>query len=263
MKKIGFDDLSISTYLELVKRLGSIEFIHSPDIILTLRKKKDEKEIEYIRKAAMLTDKGAEAGIESIKTGVYEYEIAAEIEYAMRVHGSEGVAFETVVASGPRSAFPHGLSSDRIIQDGDFVTIDLGAVYLGYRCDITRTIIVGKPSPNQLRMINLVLKAQREAFKFIRAEKKTRDVDAVARRILAEDGFDKFFIHGLGHGIGLDIHEPPTLSPKSQEILEEGNVVSNEPGIYIQGLGGVRIEDTVLVHKDKGENLTKAGYYGQ
>ena len=261
-KNLGFDDLSLSTYLNLVKKLGSsTKVVQSPDILLRLRKRKDRGELECIRKAAALTDDGAEAGIEAVKAGVHEYEIAAEIEYSMRTQGSEGVAFETVVASGPRSAFPHGLSSDRIVREGDFVVMDLGAVYSGYRCDITRTVVVGKPSSNQLKMLDSVSKAQREAFRFIRAGERTRDVDAAARRVLSDEGFDRLFIHGLGHGIGLDIHEAPTLSPRSREILEEGNVVSDEPGIYIQGVGGVRIEDTILVRKNDGESLTRAKYY--
>jgi len=261
-ERLGFDDLTIAMYLSLGEKLGgSMKLIHSPETVMRLRRRKDEREIQYIMRAAMLTDEGAEAGIEAVKAGIHEYEIAAEIEYAMRIHGSEGVAFETVVASGPRSALPHGLSSDRIVREGDFVTMDLGAVYSGYCCDITRTVTAGKPSSKQLQMLDTVLKAQREAFKSIRAGEKTRSVDDAARRVLEEEGFGGSFIHGLGHGVGLDIHEAPTLSPKSREVLEEGNVVSNEPGIYIQGFGGVRIEDTVWVHRDKGENLTKAAYH--
>lgn len=261
MREIVFDELQMSMYLKFVKESKDITFNYNPDISTKLRSRKDERELEYIKCAAELTDEGAEAGIGTIKSGIHEYEVAAEIEYAMRRHGSEGTAFETVVASGPRSSYPHGVCSDRIIGDGDFVILDLGAVYSGYRCDITRTTIVGKPSSKQLRMLNLVMKAKEEAFRLIRPGIKTREVDAVARRVLSNEGFNKFFIHGLGHGIGLDIHELPTLSPRSRETLEEGNVISNEPGIYIKNIGGVRIEDTVLVHKNGGENLTKAQYY--
>ncbi len=261
MKKIVFDALTISVYLKLIKEMKGARFKYDPSIVAKLRRRKDDRELGYIRKAAVLTDKGVEAGMESIKPGVHEYEIAAEIEYAMRIRGSKGTAFETVVASGPRSAYPHGVCSDRIIQKGDFVILDLGAIYSGYCCDITRTKIVGNPSSKQLRMLNVVKKAHEEAFKTIRAGIKTRDVDAVARNVLAKEKLEKYFIHGLGHGIGLDIHEAPTLSSKSNETLEVGNVISNEPGIYIPGFGGVRIEDTVLVQKNCGENLTQATYY--
>ena len=261
MKDIAFDELQMSMYLKLVKESKDIIFSYNPDIVMRLRSRKDERELEYIKYAAKLTDEGAEAGMGAVKSGIHEYNVAAEIEYAMRRRGSEGTAFETVVASGPRSAYPHGVCSDRIIGDGDFVILDLGAVYSGYRCDITRTTIVGKPSPKQLRMLNIVMKAKEEAFRSIRAGIKTREVDAVARRVLSNERFNKFFIHGLGHGIGLDIHELPTISPRTRETLEKGNVISNEPGIYIRNIGGVRIEDTVLVHKNEGENLTKAKYY--
>ncbi|UCH01822.1 MAG: aminopeptidase P family protein [Candidatus Bathyarchaeota archaeon] len=261
MKKIVFDALTMSLYLKLVKEMKNTHFNYDPSIVAKLRRKKDNKELGYIRKAAALTDKGVEAGLEAVKPGIHEYEIAAEIEYAMRIRGSKGTAFETVVASGPRSAYPHGVCSDRIIRKGDLVILDLGAIYSGYCCDITRTKIVGNPSSKQLRMFNAVKKAHEEAFKTLRAGIKTRDVDAVARTVLAKEKLDKFFIHGLGHGIGLEIHEAPTLSSRSNETLEVRNVVSNEPGIYIQGFGGVRIEDTVLIHKNCGENLTKATYH--
>lgn len=260
MRNIGFDNVSISTYLKLVEEMKEIRFKQSQDIIMSLRRSKDERELTFLREAAKLTDAGVEAGIEAIKPGIHEYEVAAEIEYAMRSRGSEGTAFETVVASGPRSAYPHGVCSDRIIREDDFVVLDLGAVCSGYRSDITRTTVVGKPSDKQSKILNLVLKAQEEAFKSIHADTKTRDVDAVARKIFTDAGFGKLFIHGLGHGVGLDIHEAPTLSPRSREILEEGDVITDEPGIYIQGFGGVRIEDTVLVHKSHGEKLTKATY---
>ncbi|MDQ1280400.1 MAG: Aminopeptidase family protein [Thermoproteota archaeon] len=260
MKSVVFDSLSTSMYLKLVQEMKEVEFKQDQDILMSLRRQKDEREIAFLIEAAKLADFGAEAGMEAIKPRIHEYEVAAEIEYAMRRRGSEGVAFETVVASGPRSAYPHGVCSDRIINEGELVVLDLGATYLGYRSDITRTAVVGKPTIRQKKIFDVVLKAQEEAFKSIHAKVRASDVDGVARKIITNEGFSDFFIHSLGHGVGLDIHEAPTLSPKSKEILLEGDVVTDEPGIYIPGFGGVRIEDTVLIHKNHGEKLTKTPY---
>jgi len=260
IKAVGFDDLPISTYLTIGKELELTKLVQNQSIVWELRRVKDDKEISFMRRAAELTDVGAKVGMEVVGVDVREYEVAAEIEYAMRRMGSEGVAFETVVASGPRSTYPHGVSTDRIIKDGDLVVLDLGAVYSGYRCDITRTVVVGNPLPRQARIIKLLIKAEEEAFKAIREGVRARDVDVVARKIVEDGGFGRHFIHGLGHGVGLDIHEPPRLSSESEDVLEGGNVVTDEPGIYVPCFGA-RIEDTVLVHRNCGEKLTKTGYF--
>ncbi len=257
---VGFDDLSIAWYLNLTQELASKSLIQNQSLVWDLRRVKDDEEIGFMRKAAELTDTGANVGMEFVSDGVREYEVAAEIEYEMRRRGSEGVAFETVVASGPRSAYPHGLSTDRVIKRGDSVVMDLGAVYRGYRSDITRTVIVGTPSPNQVRVLNLLMEAQEEAFKAIRDGVNASDIDALARNIIAAEGYGRYFIHGLGHGVGLDIHEPPRLSHQSTDCLKAGNVVTDEPGIYLPGFGA-RIEDTVLVHQTDGERLTRANYF--
>ncbi len=257
---VGFDDLPIAWYLQLTKDVASTSLSHIPRLVGNLRRVKNEQEITLMKKAAELTDVGALTGMECVRAGVREYEVAAEIEYAMRQRGSEGAAFETVVASGPRSAHPHGVSTDRVITRGDAVVLDLGAVYHGYRCDITRTVIVGKPSSTQADVLKLLMDAQEDAFTAIREGVEAKAVDRRARTIIAEKGFDRYFIHGLGHGVGLDIHEPPTLSPESEDVLEAGNVVTDEPGLYLPGFGA-RIEDTVLVHEGCGEKLTKTRYF--
>lgn len=214
-----------------------------------------------MKEAAAWTDVGARVGMEWVRAGVREYEVAAEIEYAMRRRGSEGAAFETVVASGPRSAHPHGVASDRVIARGDAVVLDLGAVYRGYRCDITRTVFVGAPSPQQAAVFQAVMGAHDAALQGMRDGVEARGVDQQARQVLAAQGWDAYFIHGLGHGVGLDIHEPPTLSPESEDILVAGNVVTDEPGVYLPGFG-VRIEDTVLIQREDGQKLTQAPYGG-
>jgi Xaa-Pro dipeptidase len=256
-KRLGLDDLPASTYLGLVERFGSIEFKVDVDIVWKLRMIKDDNEVRYIRKAAKLADAGMETALAMIKAGVREYQVAAEAEYAMRVAGSEGVAFDTLVASGPRSSLPHGICSDRKIKEGDVVFVDVGATFNGYRSDITRAAIVGKPTMQQAKVYAAVLEAQEEAIKAIHANVSACEVDEVARRVLKKSDYENKFIHGLGHGIGLDTHEPPKLSPSSKDVLEMGNVITIEPGVYIPYKWGIRIEDTVLVLKKNAERLTK------
>ena len=253
---VHFDSLSSQTYLELAKRLGierlGEKMVADPELVLALRGVKDEAELNYIRRAGELASLGVEAGVEAVKPWAKEYEVAAAAEYAMRAAGSEGTSFETIVASGPRSAYPHGLASDRVIKGGDLVTIDLGATFGGYCSDLTRTVVAGEPSTEQLRILNLVAEAQRVAIQKIAGGIEARAVDAVAREVLAGGGCGGYFIHGLGHGVGLSVHESPVLSPGSGDVLREGNVVTAEPGVYIVGFGGARIEDMVLVHENRG-----------
>jgi Xaa-Pro aminopeptidase len=198
--------------------------------------------------------------LETIKPGLREYEVAAEIEYAMRKLGSGGVAFDTIVASGSRSAFPHGGCTDRTIRRGDLVVVDVGAKHQHYRADLTRTVTVGKQSVRQVKIHKVVREAQNRAFQKVKAGVKACDVDAVARKFIEKEGYGECFVHGLGHGVGLDVHEPPSLNPEAKDKLKTGNVVTVEPGIYITNFGGIRIEDTVLVGENRAERLTKASY---
>jgi Xaa-Pro aminopeptidase len=200
------------------------------------------------------------AAYEILKPGMKEYEVAAEIEYAMRKRGSYGTAFETAVSSGPRSAFPHGGCSDRELREGDLVVVDFGATYKFYRSDMTRTLMAGQPLEKQKKLYEIVKAAQEKAFEAIKPNVKAKDVDAVARKIIEDAGYGEYFVHGLGHGVGLEVHEPPTLSSSSKEALTVGNVVTDEPGIYLVGYGGVRVEDTVLVQKNGAEKLTNGPY---
>jgi Xaa-Pro aminopeptidase len=197
---------------------------------------------------------------EIARPGIKEKEVAAEIEYAMRKAGSDGSAFETIVASGVTSAFPHGGNLEKTIHEGDFVVVDLGATYRLYRSDITRTFIAGKPSEKQTKIYETVKLAQQKAFETIKHGVLASEVDLVARRVIEAAGFGEFFVHNLGHGVGLEVHEAPILSPDSKDVLEAGNVVTDEPGIYMLGSGGVRIEDTILVTREGAEKLTVAPY---
>jgi len=260
LKSIGFDVLSAYHYLTLRKALKTTRIKPTGKLVQELRMVKDPTELASIKKAAELTDVGVKAALNAIKLGVREYEVAAEIEYAMRKLGSEGVAFDTIVASGARSAFPHGGCTDQKIRKGEFIVLDVGARHNNYRADLTRTFMIGKPSSKQKKIYEVAREAHKKAFETIKAGVKARDVDAAARRVIEKAGFGKYFVHGLGHGVGLDVHEAPTLNPESKERLTVGNVVTDEPGIYIVNYGGVRIEDTVLVHRNKAEKLTKATY---
>lgn len=258
--RVGFDALSASTYMKLAKSLKGVKLKDKSNMVWKLRMIKDETELNYMRRAAALTSEGMKAAIQTVKAGLREFEVAAEIEYAMRRRGSGGVAFDTAVASGVRSAYPHGGCTDRKIRKGDFVVLDIGARYQNYRSDLTRTLTVGEPSSKQQRVYRVVKEAQEKAFQNVRAGVKACNVDTVARELIENEGYGEYFVHSLGHGVGLEIHESPTLGPESKDKLRAGNVVTVEPGIYIVDFGGVRIEDTVLVRKGRAEKLTDASY---
>lgn len=260
-KKIASDTLTSEGYSNLTKRLREKAKIKiQNELVWELRKIKGEEELKLMRKAGELTSKGMKTVYEVLRAGMKEYEVAAEMEYAMRKNGSWGTAFETIIVSGVRSAFPHGGCTDREIRKGDLIVVDMGATYKYYRSDITRTISAGKPTEKQERIYKIVKTAQEKAFNAIKSNAKIRDVDASARKVIEKAGYGECFVHSLGHGIGLEVHEPPILNPESKGKLKVGNVITNEPGIYIVGFGGIRIEDTVVVQKGKAEKLTKGPY---
>ena len=260
VRKLGFDQLPVRTYRRLVKELGEEALVDIEEGVWALRKVKDEREIVAIRKACEIAVKGMEVASELIEPGRTELEIAGEVERAMRKAGSEGHPFGTIVASGPNSALPHARASRKELREGELVVVDLGATYEGYVSDMTRTFVVGKPEAWQEELHVLTLKAQQEAVKAVEAGAKACDVDAVARGIITEAGYGPYFVYSLGHGVGIDVHEPPRLAPGVEEALRAGYVVTVEPGIYLPGKGGVRIEDTVLVTEGGREVLTKFPY---
>lgn len=261
VEHMAFDTLDVESWQTLSKSIGEkSKLTADSSYVRDLRKIKDEKEIDLMRKAAKLASIGMKAAYETLEPGWKEKDIAAEIEYAMRRNGSDGTSFETSVASAESSAYPHGGCSDRKIMEGDLVVVDLGAKYKFYCSDITRTLVAGKPSEKQTKLYQIVQRAYERAFKAIVPGAKGCDVDGAARKTIDEAGYGEYFVHGLGHGVGLEIHEPPTLSISSKDILSAGNVVTDEPGIYLVGYGGIRIEDTVLVTKTGAERLTEAPY---
>ncbi|RLI06043.1 hypothetical protein DRO26_00335 [Candidatus Bathyarchaeota archaeon] len=257
-KKVCFDSLTFNQYKILTKKLSKTKIECKPDILLKLREIKDKNEVELIKKATKISDKSMEVVTEFLRTGIREYEVAAEIEYVMRKMGSEGFAFKTIVASGFRSSYPHGESSDKEILDGEVVVVDIGAKFMGYNSDITRTFFVGKPTNTYRKIYKVVYEAQIKALENIRTGMEGWEADAIARKIIQKEGYGEYFIHGLGHGIGIEVHEPPRLSKKSRDKLKKMNVITVEPGIYLPKKFGVRIEDVVLV-TDKGlEVLSKS-----
>ena len=260
-KHLAVDALSVEGWQALAKSVGDEKKLGcGSGFVRDLRMVKDKSEIELMRKAGELASLGVKVAYETVAPGVAEREVAAEIEYAMRKHGSDGTSFDTSVASGSNSAYPHGGCSDKKIREGDLVIVDLGARYRFYCSDVTRTLVAGKPSEKQKKLYRIVLEAYERAFDAIKPGVKASEVDAVGRRIVEDAGYGEFFVHGLGHGVGLEIHEPPTLSRSGMETLVVGNVVTNEPGIYLVGYGGIRVEDTVLVTKAGAEKLTQGAY---
>ncbi len=220
----------------------------------SLRAVKDAGELVSISRAAALTDQALDHVLGILKPGLREVDVALALEAYMRGHGSEGVAFEPVVASGPNSSKPHAGITMRVIGEGDLLTMDLGARIDGYCADLTRTVVIGRASDKQREVYEAVLAANEAGRAAVRAGAHGADVDGVARTLLSERGFGEAFGHGLGHGVGLEIHEMPGLRQTSADVLEPGNVVTVEPGVYLPGFGGVRIEDLVAV-EDGGHKL--------
>jgi len=260
VKKLAVDALGVQAWVNLIDELDGCKVEVNNSHIESLRLVKDEQEIEYMRKAGELTSEGMKAAFNAAKPGAKEFEVAAEIEYAMRSRGAGPTAFETIVASGTCSAFPHGGCSGREIQEGDLVVVDIGATYEYYCSDMTRTFVAGKPSAKQQKIYDTVKAAQQKAFQAAKAGVVAADLDAVARKIITDAGFGEYFVHRLGHGVGLEVHESPSMNSTNREKLVTGCVVTDEPGIYVPGFGGVRVEDTLLIGRDGAERLTVGPY---
>lgn len=220
------------------------------DTIRKLRLIKSEDEVEKLKKAQLIAEKAYLRVLDMVKPGITERQIALELEYLMKKNGAEKIAFDLITVTGKKTSLPHGVPSDVEIKEGDFITFDIGAVYEGYHSDMTRTIAVGKVSDEQKKIYDIVLKAHLEGLKSVKAGVNAFDVDKVCRDIIIEEGYGEYFGHGTGHGVGLEIHEEPRVSPKGNTILAPGMIITVEPGIYLPDKFGVRIEDTVLVTEE-------------
>lgn len=258
ISSVGFEEdfVSFGTYTNLKSSLEDIELIPLNGLIEDIRQVKDEDEVDRISKAQVLAEEALSYVKGMIRPGLTERQIALELEFYIKKKGSSGLSFDTIVASGLRSSLPHGKATDKVIEDGDFVTIDFGIVWDWYCSDMTRTYVVGRASDKQKEIYNVVLEAQVTALEGIKAGLTGIEADKLARDIIEKYGYGDYFGHGLGHGVGLQVHELPMVNKRGAKPLEENSVITCEPGIYIPGFGGVRIED-LLVVKDNGIlNLT-------
>jgi Xaa-Pro aminopeptidase len=247
--KLGFEEqhVTYAEYQAWSKALAPVELVPLPSLVEELRAVKDEAEIAVMQEAAELADNTFKYILGYIETGRTELEIALEMETFMRRNGASGPSFDTIVASGERSALPHGVASSRMVATDEFVKLDFGALYNGYCSDLTRTVVIGTPSDKHREIYSIVLEAQLHALAHIRPGMTGREADALTRDIIKRYGYGEFFGHGTGHGLGMEIHESPRLSLKSDTILTPGMTVTVEPGIYLPGFGGVRIEDDVVI----------------
>ncbi len=252
ISSIGFEDskLTVKEFEQLITKFESTKWIEMNNIIEEIRMIKDDSEIELIAHAASIGDAAFSHIIDYIKPGMTEIEVAIELEYYMKKNGASKLSFDSIVASGKRSSLPHAMPTNKVIEHGDFVTLDFGCIYKGYCSDMTRTIVIGEASDKQKEIYALVLKAQLNACNHIKAGIIGKVGDGYARDIIDKAGYRINFGHGLGHGLGLEVHEKPRLSLLSEDLIKENMIMSIEPGIYIPGFGGVRIEDLVLITKD-------------
>ena len=231
---------------------------NADELIAALRRRKNEYEKNKIIEAQCIAEAAFEHIIGFIKAGVTEKQVALELDYFMLSHGAECVSFETIAVSGKNSSMPHGVPSDKKIENGDFITMDFGAVVDGYHSDMTRTVAFGEISTKQAEVYETVLSAQLASLAVLKSGVTCFDADEAARSVIRNAGYADFFGHGTGHGVGIEIHEHPRLSPKSKQTLETGDVVTVEPGIYLPDEFGVRIEDMAFITENGCENLTKS-----
>lgn len=246
----------LNSYRKLLKGI-TLTSVGTDKLIDRLRMVKSEEEKNSVIKAQRIAEKAYEHILGFIREGVTERQIALELDFFMLRNGAEAVSFETIAVSGANSSKPHGVPTDKKICRGDFITMDYGAVVNGYHSDMTRTVAVGEVSDEQVLVYETVLGAQLRSLETLREGVKCSDADRAAREYINEKGYGEYFRHSTGHGVGLEIHEKPNLSPKSDFILQSGNIVTIEPGIYIPGKFGVRIEDLAIITKFGCENLTK------
>ena len=252
------ESINLSWYIKLMDMCEGYEFKLATEWINACRMVNDCEELEKIRQAEAIGDAAFTHILPLIKPGVSEADIALELEFFMKKQGAAKLSFDTIVASGPNSSMPHAQVTNRKIQCGDFITMDFGTMINGYHSDMTRTVAVGFATDEMKNVYDAVLRAQQNCLENIKAGIPCKDGDMFARSIINDAGYGKYFTHSTGHGVGVEIHEYPNLSPASDSILQVGNIVTVEPGIYIPEKFGVRIEDMALITENGCTNLTKA-----
>jgi len=260
IKAIAFEDgwLPVAQYAYITEALSGIEMVPLKDLCVRLRAVKSAIEIDNLRKACEITDRLYEYVLKFVKPGITELEIAEEMRHYLMKQYAAKPSFDFIVAAGENGSMPHAIPSGRAVHLGDMVTLDFGAEWLGYKADMTRTFAVGKPSDKMREIYGIVFEAQKRGAEALAPGAACRAVDFAARGFIEQKGYSAFFGHGLGHGVGLQIHERPNLKPISPDVLEPGMAVTVEPGIYLPGEGGVRIEDTCLITKSGWESLFKS-----
>ena len=253
---IEADSMTVSLRDQIAGERPGMEIVPTSGLVETLREIKDKHEIKRIRRAVWLAEKAFEVLRATLRPEKTEKQVTIELEHQMRLFGARWRGFPSIVGVGPRAALPHAVPTDRRIEQSDFVLVDWGADEGLYKSDLTRVLVTGKISPKLQRVYEVVLHAQTKAIAAIRPGATGPEVDRVARKVIADAGYGRYFGHGLGHGVGLEVHESPRLAAKSPSVLKAGMVLTVEPGIYLPGWGGVRIEDDVLVTRGGHEVLT-------
>ena len=257
IENLGYEEeyLTVAEYMGYKQRLNA-RLVPMSGKIAALRQIKEEYELERMRKAQQITDAAFTEVLTRIEPGMTEKELAAELIYCLLKNGGEGLSFDPIVVSGPNTSLPHGVPGDRRIREGDFVTMDFGVIYQGYCSDMTRTVAIGYASEEMRKVYDTVLQAQLAGIAATKAGVTGREVDAAARQVIEEAGYGPYFGHSYGHSIGMECHEMPSCSPSAETIMEQNVVASAEPGIYLPGKFGVRIEDVVIFKADGCENIT-------
>lgn len=259
INSLGFED-AFMTYAEysVFEEIIDAELAPASGLIEKMREQKDDAEIAIIEKACAIADEGFDHVLKMIRPGMTEIEVANQLDFFMRSLGATGTSFDTIVASGVRSALPHGVASEKMIEQGDLITLDFGCVFQGYVSDITRTFAIGDPGQQLKDIYQIVLAAQQKVIEAAKAGVTGSYLDGIARNFITEAGYGDAFGHSTGHGIGMEIHEGPNISRSNGEPLEIGNVITDEPGIYLPGLGGVRIEDDLVILAEGNRILTQS-----
>ncbi|MGB3346756.1 MAG: Xaa-Pro peptidase family protein [Candidatus Humimicrobiia bacterium] len=259
LKKLGFESnhITYQVFLKINRVIPKVELTPISRWVEEMRTVKSKEEIDLITKAANISDKAFSIIINEIEVGMKERDIANRLDFILRDLGADKESFDTIIASGIMSSMPHATASNKVVEDGDLVKLDFGSIIDGYHSDMTRMVVIGKSNSRQKNIFNIVLEAQTKALSAVRAGIKCKNLDKIARYIITEKGYGENFLHGLGHGVGLDIHESPALTKNSEDILKKGMVITIEPGIYFSDFGGVRIEDLLFVTDDGCEILSK------
>ena len=256
---LGYEEgyLSVAEFLDYEKNLNA-KLVPMHDKIAGFRAVKEEWELDLMKKAQAITDKAFAEVITRLRPGMTELQLQAELIYCLYKNGGENLSFDPIVVSGPNTSLPHGVAGDRVLQEGDFITLDFGVLYGGYCSDMTRTVALGYATEEMRKVYETVLAAQAAGIAATRAGVLGRDIDAAARKVIEDAGYGPYFGHGYGHSLGLEVHESPSPNPRGNTVMEKNMIASAEPGIYLPGKFGVRIEDLVIFTADGYENITQS-----